>query len=378
MSQRMVKNPFKFGSIVDDPFFTNRTAEIKQVSSVLNSSNHLILISPRRYGKSSLVYKVIRILNRPVITLDLQLITSVEDLASQLLKRIYRIYPAERIRQFIRHFRIIPTVSLNPVTNEVDIAIQPSSADFPMLEDVLNLIDKLSSEKKRVIVVMDEFQEISRLDVNLTRQLRSVMQHHQHVNYVFLGSQESMIREIFDKKKSPFYHFGFLLSLSKINRSDFRNFLESRFRVQGKNPGPLVDEILDFTKCHPYYTQQLSFVAWEILSSNSGSVNSAIQAIDEIIKIHDMDYERLWGTFNNTDKKLLIGMTESGLTPFSAVGLPDEGNYSHNLQHTTYNICRRHPFGTTFRFSFFTFRYSLSPAEAFGEGGFRFSSILFL
>ena len=199
----------------------------------------------------------------------------------------------------------------------VDIAIQPSSADFPMLEDVLNLIDKLSSEKKRVIVVMDEFQEISRLDLNLTRQLRSVMQHHQHVNYVFLGSQESMIREIFDKKKSPFYHFGFLLSLSKINRSDFRNYLESGFRVQRKNSGPLVDEILDFTKCHPYYTQRLSFVAWEILSSNPGSDNSAILAIDEIIKIHDMDYERLWGTFNNTDKKLLIGMSESEHTTYN-------------------------------------------------------------
>jgi AAA+ ATPase superfamily predicted ATPase len=313
----MIKNPFKFGSIVNDPYFTNRTAEIGQVTAVLNSSNHLILISPRRYGKSSLVYKVIQTLHRPVIAIDLQLITSVEDMASQLLKRIYRIYPAERIKQFIRNFRIIPTVSLNPVTNEVDIAIQPSSPDFPMLEDVLNLIEKLSSEKKRVIVVMDEFQEVGRLDTNLVRQLRSVVQHHQHVNYVFLGSQESMIREIFEKKKSPFYHFGFLLTLSKINRSDFRNYLESGLRLQREKSVAIADDILDFTKCHPYYTQQLAFSAWEILSDNPESENSARQAIDEIIQIHDMDYERLWGTFNNTDKKLLIGMSESGLTPLS-------------------------------------------------------------
>lgn len=313
----MIKNPFKFGSIVDGPYFTNRTVEIGQVTSVLNSGNHLILISPRRYGKSSLVYKVIRTLDRPVIAIDLQLITSVEDLASQLLKRIYRIYPAERIKQFIRNFRIIPTVTLNPVTNEVDIAIQPSSPDFPMLEDVLNLIDKLSTEKKRVIVVMDEFQEVSRLDINLVRQLRSVMQHHQHVNYVFLGSQESMIREIFEKKKSPFYHFGFLLTLSKINRSDFRNYLEGGFRLQRESSEAIVNDILDFTKCHPYYTQQLAFSVWEIRSGNPESGNSARQAINEIIQLHDMDYERLWGTFNNTDKKLLIGMSESGLTPLS-------------------------------------------------------------
>jgi len=313
----MNRNPFKFGSIVDDPYFTDRIDEIKQVTAVLNSSNHLILISPRRYGKSSLVYKVIRTMNRPVIKVDFQLITSIEDLASQLLKRIYRTYPSERIKQFIRHFRIIPTVSLNPATNEIDIAIQPSSADFPMLEDVLNMIEKLSTEKKRLIVVMDEFQEISRIDINLARQLRSVMQYHQHVNYLFMGSQESMIREIFEKKKSPFYHFGFLLTLSKINRNDFRIYLNDGFGLHKINAGMIADEILDFTKCHPYYTQQLAFSVWEILNSDPKTDNAVNQAINKIIQIHDIDYERLWGTFNNTDKKLLIGMSESGLTPLS-------------------------------------------------------------
>ncbi len=310
-------NPFKFGSIVDDQYFTNRTEEIRQVRAMLESSNHLVLISPRRYGKTSLVYKVIRTLARPVIAIDLQLITSVEDLASQLLKRIYRIYPAERIKQFIRNFRIIPSVTLNPVTNEVDIAIQSTSQHFPMLEDVLNLIEKLSSEKKRVIVVMDEFQEAGRLDTNLFRQLRSVMQLHLHVNYVFLGSQESMIKEIFEKKKSPFYHFGFLLTLNRINRPDFRKYLEKGLMMKIDKPGAIADDILDFTRCHPYYTQQLAFMVWENISDNTDVGNCTIQAIDAVIRIHDIDYERLWGTLNKTNKKLLIGMAESGLTPLS-------------------------------------------------------------
>jgi AAA+ ATPase superfamily predicted ATPase len=209
----MENNPFKFGSIVDGPHFTNRTTEIGQVTSVLKSANHLVLISPRRYGKSSLVYKVLRDFDRPVIALDLQLTTSVEDLAAQLLKRVYRVFPAERIRQLVKNFRIIPTISMNPVTNAVDISFQPSVSAFPQLEDVLNTIEKLGNEKKRTIVVFDEFQEVARLDINLYRQLRSVMQQHKHINYVFLGSQESMIREIFENKKSPFYHFGFLMTL---------------------------------------------------------------------------------------------------------------------------------------------------------------------
>ncbi len=81
----MIKNPFKFGSIVGDPYFTNRTVEIR-IASVLNSSNHLILMSPRRYGKSSLIYKVIQTLDRPVISIDLQLRTSVKILHLNCLK----------------------------------------------------------------------------------------------------------------------------------------------------------------------------------------------------------------------------------------------------------------------------------------------------
>lgn len=313
----MLNNPFKFGSIVDDPYFTDRREEIKMVSSVLNSSNHLILISPRRYGKSSLIYKAVQTLNRPIIAIDLQLITTIEDFAAHLLKRIYRLFPAEKIKQFIQNFRIIPAIALNPITNEVDISFKPSAEHFPVLEDVLNLIEKLSDEKKRIIVILDEFQEVNRLNPDLNRQLRSIMQLHQLINYIFLGSQESMMKDIFEKKKSAFYHFGFLLTLGKINHIDFANYLEEGFNLQHINSKVISDEILKFTKCHPYYTQQLAFMVWERLTDNADLTTVTKQAIDEIIQIHDMDFERLWGTFNKTDQKLLIGIAETGLTPLS-------------------------------------------------------------
>ena len=279
--------------------------------------NHLILISPRRFGKSSLVFKVIAQLNRPIIALDLQLITSVEDFAAQLLKRVYRVYPFEKIRQFVQHFRIIPTVSVNPVNNEVEIAFQPATSPMPMLEDVLDLVEKLSSEKKRTIVVFDEFQEAQQIDPNLTRQLRSVMQHHQLVNYVFMGSQESLIRNIFEKKRSPFYHFGMLMPLGKIPRDDFKAYLTGGFMGLPGNIESITGGILDFSDCHPYYTQQLAFVVWEILSHNDKVDDPIAQAIDELVRMHDMDYERIWNALNKTDKKLLIGLTASNQTPLS-------------------------------------------------------------
>lgn len=132
----MQKNPFKFGSIVSEPFFTNRVKEIEQVVSVLNSENHLVLISPRRYGKSSLVFKVVSELKRPLIALDLQIVTSTSDLAALLLRRIYREFPMERVRQYVKNFRMIPTISINPVSNEVDISFQavdiPDNTDLPL------------------------------------------------------------------------------------------------------------------------------------------------------------------------------------------------------------------------------------------------------
>jgi AAA+ ATPase superfamily predicted ATPase len=71
----MIKNPFKFGTVVDEPYFTNRTVEMGKVKSVLNSDNHLIIISPRRFGKTSLVQKVIKSTERPSLYSDLQLVT---------------------------------------------------------------------------------------------------------------------------------------------------------------------------------------------------------------------------------------------------------------------------------------------------------------
>ena len=155
-------NPFKFGSVVDEPYFTNRVNELQQIIDLLQSQNHLILISPRRYGKTSLITKVLSQLGRPYIFLDLQLITDTTDFASQLLKRIYRIYPFERLKQLLKNFKILPSISLNPLNNEVEISFQPVDSPLPLLEDVFNLIDKLGSSGKRPILVLDEFQDIKR------------------------------------------------------------------------------------------------------------------------------------------------------------------------------------------------------------------------
>ena len=101
-------NPFKFGTIVEGDFFTDRAEETALLGQKLDSENHIVLISPRRFGKSSLVYKVLSGIDRPQIQIDLQYTLSVEDFAAQLVKSVFKIFPMEKVRHAMTHFRIAP------------------------------------------------------------------------------------------------------------------------------------------------------------------------------------------------------------------------------------------------------------------------------
>jgi len=314
----MKTNPFKFGTIVEGSFFTDREDELTNISSFIKGENHLIMISPRRYGKSSLIKKVLGESGRKYLFLDLQIVLSTDDMAAQLLKRVYRIYPVQKLKNYIKSFRIIPVVNLNPVTGQMEITFKPDSAEMAPLEDVLNLIEKLAEkEKKKIIVVFDEFQEIFRIGNNLDRFLRSVMQTHRHINYIFLGSSESMLRNIFEKKGSPFYRFGSLMHLGKIPYDKFLDFIQRKFKTVMGNSRELSESILKITGCHPFYTQQLAFTVWELLTRSKYSPDLSERAAEEIVQSHDNDYERIWNSLNKTDMVILTGITMSEASPLS-------------------------------------------------------------
>ena len=155
-----MENPFKFGTIVEAEYFTDRQKEVRYICQFVQSANHLILISPRRFGKSSVVAKAIKESGRKSLTLNLQQVTSVADFAAKLLREFFKSHPLERVRHLITHFRIIPTISTNAITGSMDVSFQPEADGSVLLEDVMELIEKAYSEEDRVIVVLDEFQEI--------------------------------------------------------------------------------------------------------------------------------------------------------------------------------------------------------------------------
>ncbi len=303
---RNMKNPFKFGTVVEADYFTDRVEEVNYINRFIESPNHLILISPRRFGKSSVVAKAVKQNGRKNMTVNLQQVTSVADLSAKLLREFFKVHPMERVRHLITHFRIIPTITTNALTGSMDVAFQPGVDSTILLEDVMELIEKAHSESDRIIVILDEFQEILDIDSHLDKKLRTIMQTQKHINYILLGSQESMMTDIFEKKKSPFYHFGQLMRLQKLPREDFHRYLSERLvDCYPNNCNELSNEILDFTDCHPYYTQQLASNVWQIGMLQPETKDVIRTAIEQIVTTHGLDYERLWMNFKRTNKWIL-------------------------------------------------------------------------
>ena len=307
-----MKNPFKFGTIVEGEYFTDRTEELESIKQLLNSDNHLILISPRRFGKSSLVKRAVTQVARPCISLNLQMVVSVEGLAAMILKEVFKLHPWEKLKHLLSSFRVVPTISTTPSGEAIDITFQATTDATVLIEDALQLVEKVSEKGESMVVVFDEFQELMGLDKGIDKRLRAIIQNQRHVNYIFLGSQESMLTEIFERKRSPFYRFGVLMHLDRIPHSNFSQYISERLSDNFVSKVNVVEQILATTRCHPYYTQQLAALVWDMLTYKKMNEAEVVdQAITTLVRTHDFDFERIWLNFNKTDRSILMGLVNS-------------------------------------------------------------------
>lgn len=322
-------NPFKFGTIVQGEFFTDRIEELEHVKQLLDSENHLVLISPRRFGKSSLITKVLQQTGRPSINIDFMKVLSTEDLAAHILSSVFRLHKMEKIKHLLAHFRIAPSISYNPITEGWDVSFMPLMEKASVaLEDAMGLLQKITTPKNRLIIVFDEFQEVNEISSSLAKQLRAIIQHQEGMNYIFMGSQESMMNEIFEKKKSPFYHFGQRMNLKKIPYSDFFSYITSRLPdMENEEKERMANEILQFTSVHPYYSQQLAAATYNIIMYGHTAENAVCQAIRQQVEEHSLDYERLWISLKRTDRKILTLLAKKS-NPLTDRSLPTSTAFS--------------------------------------------------
>ena len=312
-------NPFKFGNVVTGEYFTNRKKEIKEIISEIKAGQHIVLMSPRRYGKTSLVNEAMKASRMKWFRINMELISDEVDLANYYVRDALSLSKFEKMKHYLRNLKIQPYIQIQPETNEISVSFNAERKNVStLLSDTLQLPEIIARNiKRRIVIIFDEFQEVRRISSMLERQMRGIFQYHQNITYIFIGSQESMIREIFQNKKNPFYKFGRHITLHKIPEPEFSDFIIKRFSSQKIDARKIAADILKFTDYHPYYTQQLCHEIY-ILNQDKILIKDIIRkAIDQIITEHHADYSRWWSSLTNTERKVIIGISCGDYEPTS-------------------------------------------------------------
>ena len=267
--------PFVFGRLAIDQNFTNRDVEKQRLVTNFVSGVNTILISPRRWGKSSLVVRAAEEASKKdkslhFCFLDFFNIRSEEQfyqlLATQVLKASASKVDSllDTARNFLGHF--LPRLSFNP-DNQTEVSL---SLDWKEVkkrpDDILNMAEKIAAEKGwKFVICIDEFQNLSGFEDPLAfqKKLRSHWQKHQHVVYCLYGSKRHMLMDVFTNSSMPFYKFGDILFLEKIKKENWISFIVERFKQTGKQIEESEAGLLaDLADCHPYYVQQLAQQVW--------------------------------------------------------------------------------------------------------------------
>lgn len=318
-------NPFVYGVVVEGEHFADREEELIQLVSDLESGQNVILYSPRRYGKTSLILRVLEELERRKVIgiyVDLFRATSkarfVQIYGSALAKAT-----STKLDEMLRAFkewipRLVPKVVIKPEgAPDIEFDVSFSKADLDeILMELYEAPQRIAKRRgERVVVVFDEFQEIRNLDSDaMERDMRSVFQHHDRVGYVFMGSRRHLLDEIFTRKERPFYRIGKPFALGKIPREAFADFIRRRFKETGVELAEeSLKEILHTTQCHPYYTQQLCHEAWNI-GRNTGSVRSTEvrAAISRVVNAQSHAYTTLWESLSQKQKAMMVAIVDQG------------------------------------------------------------------
>src|SRR3954447_4484842 len=215
-------NPFRFGALALDEAFTDREREVAELSSDIRNGQDVVVFAPRRYGKSSLIWRVAQV--------DLMRAPTKERLAEKLAHAIYDdlATPLFRARERLRVFselRVQPTVTVDPQDGSVSFGFDAHAARPAIdatLEDLFALPGKLAADRgRRVALVLDEFQEVMDVDPGLLKLMRSVFQEQGDVAHVYLGSKRHMIEPIFNDETEPFWRSAKQMELGVIAPEPF-------------------------------------------------------------------------------------------------------------------------------------------------------------
>jgi uncharacterized protein len=322
-----MNSPFKYGKIVTGDSFINRTEDMQRIRQNISAGINTVLISPRRWGKSSLL-KQIAYLNKDKKTkyvfIDFFNIRTEEDFFEKYSTEIVRcsISRKEELLQTGKSFfkKISPSFSFgaDPI-NDFSLRFSWAEAEKSK-EEIINLPEQIAKKKGiKIVVCIDEFQGISNLKDHLAleKELRSYWQHHENACYCLYGSRKHMMMEIFKTESRAFYRFGDLFLLEKIPEKHWLKFIEQSFKDAGKIISEeLIIMIIQSTNNHPDYLQQLCHNVW---NATEKEVTPKVieESIDLVVRSNSLHYQDICTALSNTQLNLIYAILD-GKTKLTA------------------------------------------------------------
>jgi hypothetical protein len=267
-------NPFYLQEVPVEAPFCNRAKELKELGSYGEAGANVVLFSPRRYGKTSLVKRIQKgLADKGFITIfaDFFGVASVDDVAARLAKAIFAVTHSEETlwKRALRTIRSFRPVLKPDLEGGISLSVEPSSAGrsgLGLLEETMDSLgDFISTARTSVHVALDEFQEIVILKeaLQIEGAMRSRIQQ-QKTSYFFIGSRRRVLLGIFNERQRPFFQSAINYPLKTLPADELIEFIAKQFtRSKKKCSKDLVRKLVSLAGCHPYYSQKLAFFIYE-------------------------------------------------------------------------------------------------------------------
>lgn len=336
---RNTRNPFEYGGVVSGKGFCNREKEKADLSKAIRNREKLFVFSERRFGKTSLIQSVLARLSKKrtlAAYVDLWPTDNEATFVTTIAKAIAESMSTsvQKLLQTGRQFfsNLAPTVTVDEEGKpEIGFGVTRRSHLSTALDEVLETPAKIAAKGEQdVVIVFDEFQQILEYgDDRVEKKLRSVIQNHRHVAYVFLGSRKHLIQKMFTDRSRPLYRAGGHYPLGPIAEEHWVPFIRERFAAANKKIGnQFIHSICEQTQGHPFYTQHLCHVLWELCEPSTAVDDELIKtAIRVLLERESYAYSTLWESLATNQRKFLKGLASetARVKPFAGEFLRRHG-----------------------------------------------------
>ncbi|MBI4493398.1 MAG: AAA family ATPase [Chloroflexi bacterium] len=320
-------NPFRYGGVATGEYFTDRERELAELAGDLRSGQSVVVLSPRRYGKTSLITEVIARLRGEqalVAYVDVLRATTREQFASQLAAALFQGLVPAVDRAFQKAGELFQSLPVHPkITVSPDGSMSFEFTSGFDTKDLDQTIDRLlelprtvaGQRKRRVVLVLDEFQKVIDLDPNLPARMRAIFQFQSEVAHVFIGSRQHLLRQVFTETNAPLYKSAKVAPLGPIHPEIFAPFIVARFAATGlRITDAAVDHLLVVTQGHPHDTQKLCYFTWAVAAADGrpASPETVVQALRQILAADGAHYIEVWDSLTPNQARMLEALAREG------------------------------------------------------------------